>query len=98
MTAQFCGLLPLSTWSKEQDMTIVTYDKFREDTARMFEGAVESAYKDLLEKAVAEAVAAERKEWPNLDPVITWLENGCDPKEAAKELRIYAAAIRARTP
>ncbi len=79
-------------------MTIVTYDKFREDTARMFERAVESAYKDLLEKAVAEAIAAERKEWPNLDPVITWLENGCDPKEAAKELRIYAAAIRARTP
>jgi hypothetical protein len=79
-------------------MTIVTYDKFREDTARMFERAVESAYKDLLEKAVAEAVAAERKKWPNLNPVITWLENGCDPKEAAKELRIYAAAIRARTP
>jgi hypothetical protein len=23
-------------------------------------------------------------------------KNGCDPKEAAKELRIYAAAIRAR--
>jgi hypothetical protein len=79
-------------------MTVVTYEKFREDTARMFERAVESAYKDLLEKAVAEAIAAERKEWPNLDPVITWLENGCDPKEAAKELRIYAAAIRARTP
>jgi hypothetical protein len=42
-------------------MSPVTYDKFREDTARMFEGAVESAYKDLLEKAVAEAVAAERQ-------------------------------------
>lgn len=27
----------------------------------------------------------------NLMPVITWLENGCDPKEAAKELRIYQA-------
>lgn len=25
---------------------------------------------------------------PNLDPVIFWLENGCDPKEAAKKLRI----------
>lgn len=25
----------------------------------------------------------------NLLPVIQWLENGCDPKEAAKELRIY---------
>ena len=40
--------------------------------------------------------AAERKEWPNLEPVINWLENGCDPKEAAKELRLYADAIRAR--
>jgi hypothetical protein len=51
-----------------------------------------------LERFAAIVAAAERKEWPNLDPVITWLENGCDPKEAAKELRIYAAAIRARTP
>jgi hypothetical protein len=51
-----------------------------------------------LERFAALVAAAERKEWPNLDPVITWLENGCDPKEAAKELRIYAAAIRARTP
>jgi hypothetical protein len=42
-------------------MTIVTYEEFAKDTARMFEGAVESAYKDLLEKAVAEAVAAERQ-------------------------------------
>lgn len=42
------------------------------------------------------AVAAEREAWPRLDPVIAWLENGCDPAEAAKELRIYAAAIRAR--
>jgi hypothetical protein len=51
-----------------------------------------------LTEFAALVAAAERKEWPNLDPVITWLENGCDPKEAAKELRIYAAAIRARTP
>ena len=49
-----------------------------------------------LTEFAALVAAAERKEWPNLDPVITWLENGCDPKEAAKELRIYAAAIRAR--
>lgn len=25
---------------------------------------------------------------PDLTPVITWLENGCDPLEAAKELRL----------
>lgn len=37
-----------------------------------------------------------REAWPNLQPVIAWLENGCDPKEAAKELRIYDEAIRAR--
>jgi hypothetical protein len=42
-------------------MTIVTYEEFAKDAASMFEGAVELAYKDLLEKAVAEAVAAERQ-------------------------------------
>ena len=26
---------------------------------------------------------------PNLQPVIDWLERGCDPIQAAKELRIY---------
>jgi hypothetical protein len=65
------------------------------------EPGVRYAYEDWdeeLERFAALVAAAERKEWPNLDPVITWLENGCDPKEAAKELRIYAAAIRARTP
>lgn len=30
---------------------------------------------------------------PNLEPVISWLENGRDPKEAAKELRIYQHRI-----
>jgi hypothetical protein len=50
----------------------------------------------LLERFAALVAAAEREKWPNLDPVINWLENGCDPKEAAKELRLYAAAIRAR--
>lgn len=49
-------------------------------------------WQDQAEKARAD----EREAFPNLEPVITWLENGCDPKEAAKELRIYAAAIRAR--
>jgi hypothetical protein len=45
----------------------------------------------------AEMVAQrEREAFPNLDPVIAWLENGCDPKEAAKELRLYNEAIRAR--
>lgn len=30
-----------------------------------------------------------RANTPDLRPVIQWLENGCDPKEAAKELQIY---------
>lgn len=33
---------------------------------------------------------------PNLQPVIDWLEKGCDPKEAAKELRIYQAQRSAK--
>lgn len=44
----------------------------------------------------ADGAAAEREAFPNLTAVINWLENGCDPKEAAKELRLYAAAIIAR--
>ncbi len=32
---------------------------------------------------------------PNLDPVISWLKNGCDPLEATKELQIYQDRIRA---
>ncbi len=36
-----------------------------------------------------------RRELPDLSPVIAWLENGCDPKEAAKELRIYQKRMRA---
>ena len=35
---------------------------------------------------------------PNLDPVIAWLENGCDPKEAAMELRMYQAVMHPKTP
>lgn len=43
-----------------------------------------------LVQAFADLVqAAERQRFPNLLPVIQWLENGCDPKEAAKELRVY---------
>jgi hypothetical protein len=49
----------------------------------------------ILEVAFA-AAEHERKAFPDLCPVIAWLENGCDPKEAAKELRLYAEAIEAR--
>ena len=34
----------------------------------------------------------------DLEPVISWLENGCDPKEAAKELRIYQELMRPKPP
>ena len=37
--------------------------------------------------------------FPSLDPVIAWLENGCDPKEAVKELRILREKLHpAQTP
>lgn len=35
---------------------------------------------------------------PNLWPVILWLEGGCDPKWAAKELRAYAARLGQAEP
>jgi hypothetical protein len=35
-----------------------------------------------------------QRELPDFSPVIAWLENGCDPKEAAKELRIYQQRMR----
>lgn len=31
---------------------------------------------------------------PDLSAVIQWLENECDPKEAAKELRSYQSAMK----
>ena len=34
----------------------------------------------------------------NLEPVIAWLEAGCDPKEAANELRMYQAVMHPKTP
>ena len=37
--------------------------------------------------------ATPPREALNLIPVIQWLENGCDPLEAAKELRVYQATL-----
>ena len=56
----------------------------------------ENLYIDKLERFAALIAQREREAFPNLEPVITWLENECDPREAAKELRLYAEAIRAR--
>lgn len=36
-----------------------------------------------------------REALPSLDAVILWLENGGDPKDAAKELRFYERKIQA---
>ena len=49
-----------------------------------------------LERFAALVASAERESWPNLECVASWIEGGCDPQEAAKELRLYIAAIRAR--
>lgn len=42
---------------------------------------------------IAQQTSAEDA-MPNLEPVILWLENGCDPKEAVKELRHYQKRMR----
>lgn len=47
-------------------------------------------------QGMANGAAQEREAFPDLSAVISWLENGCDPREAAKELRHYAAAIKAK--
>lgn len=43
-----------------------------------------------------DAVRLDREAAPDLTPVIDWLENGCDPQNAAKELRLYRDARRMR--
>lgn len=50
----------------------------------------------LLTRFASLAAAAEREAWPNLECVVSWLDGGCDPHEAAKELRLHIAAMRAR--
>jgi hypothetical protein len=43
-----------------------------------------------------EQVRKDGEALPDLSSVIAWLENGCDPKHAATELRIYQRRITAR--
>jgi hypothetical protein len=76
-------------------MTIVTYEEFAKDAASMFEGAVESAYKDLLEKAVAEAVAAEREACAKVCDATNLIDMPITVEVAA--MRKCASAIRARS-
>ena len=57
----------------------------------------ESVLREMLERFAELVRAEEREAFPRLQYVVDWLENGCDPKEAAKELRLYDAAIRARS-
>jgi hypothetical protein len=72
------------------------FERVVEDCPRTGIKTVEIYAPDSLERFAALVAAAEREAFPDLSAVINWLENGCDPQEAAKELRLYAAAIRAR--
>jgi hypothetical protein len=38
-------------------------------------------------------IAGMKTKMPDLDAVINWLTNGCDPKHAVEELKIYQARI-----
>lgn len=43
----------------------------------------------------ARLIEAEvKKEYPNLQPVINWLANGCSTQAAIKELEIYQISMR----
>ena len=60
-----------------------------------FSRVVECATQPELERFARLVRAQVLGQVPDLDPVISWLENGCNPQDAANELRLYAAAIRA---
>lgn len=66
-------------------------DGFRPFKKRIAELEQNPERKAALDKARERLhhIANAGKVMPNLWPVINWLENGGDPKEAAKELRIY---------
>ena len=53
--------------------------------------------RDAVDRAIAlqrgRKPVAEAPTLPNLQPTIDWLERGCDPIQAAKELRIYQARM-----
>lgn len=60
--------------------------------------AVDPRVSEAAAKLVEQARAEEREAWPDLTCVIQWLEAGCDPKDAAKELRLIQGKILAKEP
>jgi hypothetical protein len=55
---------------------------------------LDPAWAEALDKArAALAAPVAQPYYPSLLPVIQWLENGGDPLEAAKELRVYQDGI-----
>jgi len=82
--------------------TYTSLKRFSDAVAAHEREACASLFKQLqhtdehIAEVIEAAVQAERESFPDLGPVIAWLENGCDPREAAKELRLYKEAIRAR--
>lgn len=70
---------------------------FAAETSEAHLKNVRTLYEQLgKELGVSVAAAPDLLEaLPDLSPVISWLENGCDPASAAKELRTYQARIDA---
>lgn len=71
-------------------------------------GSIESVIADVLAAApqqpvderiaVLSAPSRQQIEASDLRPVIQWLENGCDPMEAAKELRLISERAALSAP
>lgn len=73
-----------SWWNETGQETLYALNTLTDDDA-----------KKLAEIAWEQSQAECRpRSLPSLEPVINWLEKGCDPKDAAKELRIYAASMK----
>lgn len=72
---------------------------FRREIATMNiferEGWYESKVRDLEDKVstLKNEITGMKTKMPDLDAVINWLANGCDPKHAVEELKIYQDRI-----
>jgi hypothetical protein len=86
------GVAELQTSGKGDTWPAIHNDEVRAIPAR----GVDSVHAAEAEVRTArDAMGYKIGRLPNLWPVIRWLEGGCDPTEAAKELRIYAERINA---
>jgi hypothetical protein len=69
-------------------------DNFKiDDITAVFTKELERQVKETLHIGIARGREELKASMPDLNAVINWLANGCDPKHAVEELKIYQARI-----